>query len=111
MPSQVVNRSGYLVDLNDGDAVEQGRKAGQRSTLSLRADINKVVGRMIQTNPHGLPMPPRSTALLVAAVVACAWAAGLFAMDFVAAAVVVGGVAVVCAVLGFTKRNQTHPPN
>jgi hypothetical protein len=63
---------------------------------------------MMQTNPHGLPMPPASTAFLVAAVVAGVWAVALVAMGFVTAAVVAGAVAVVCAAAGFAKRKQPH---
>lgn len=63
---------------------------------------------VMQSNPHGLPMPPTPTALLVAAVVACVWAAGLLATGFVAAAAVVAVLAVFCAVLGLIKRNQTR---
>ena len=65
---------------------------------------------VLQSNPHGLRMPPRSTALLVAAVVACVWAVGLIAMDFVVAAVVVGAISVVCAVLGVGARRRHAGP-
>lgn len=60
----------------------------------------------MQSNPHGLPMPPTPTAFLIVAVVACLWAVGLFAAGFVIAAAVVGAVAVVCALLGVAKRKQ-----
>lgn len=65
---------------------------------------------IIQSNPHGLPMPPKSTALLVVAVVALLWALGLFAMDLLAAAVVVGGVALVCTLSGFVMRSRARRP-
>lgn len=61
---------------------------------------------VIQSNPHGLPMPPRPTGLLVLAVVAGLWAVGLGATGFLIAAVVVGAIAVVCAALGVVKRKQ-----
>ena len=63
---------------------------------------------VLQSNPHGLPMPPTPTALLVVAVVALGWAAGIFAMGYVAAAVGVGAVAALCAVLGIVKRNRAR---
>jgi hypothetical protein len=59
---------------------------------------------MMQTNPHGLPMPPTWTALLVAAVVGSVCAVALLAMGFVAAAVLLGGIAILCAVLGLARR-------
>ena len=65
---------------------------------------------VMQSNAHGLRMPPRSTALLVAAVVACLWAVGLIAMDFVVAAIVVGAISVVCAVLGLVTRRRHVGP-
>jgi hypothetical protein len=65
---------------------------------------------MMQSNPHGVPMPQKSTALLVAAVVAGVWSGALVAMDFVAAGVVVGAVAVVCAVLGVALRARAGRP-
>lgn len=62
----------------------------------------------MQSNPHGLPMPPTPIALLVIAVVACLWAVRLFATRFLIAADVVGAVAVVCALLGVAKRRQAN---
>lgn len=58
---------------------------------------------LIQTNRHGLPMPPIPTALLVVALIACIWAAVIFAAGYIVAAV---GVAVCCAALGLAKRRR-----
>ena len=60
----------------------------------------------MQSNPHGLPMPPTPTALLVVAVVACLWAVGLAATGFLIPAAVVGAFALLSAVLSIAKRRQ-----
>ena len=62
----------------------------------------------MQSNPHGVPMPPTPTALLVVAAVACVWAVGLAVTGLLVAAGVVGAVALVCAVLGVAKRRQAN---
>ena len=62
----------------------------------------------MQSNPHGLPMPPTPTAFIVLAVVAALWAVGLAATGFLIAAVAVGAVALICAAVGVVKRGQDN---
>lgn len=61
---------------------------------------------LIQTNRHGLPMPPTRTALLVVAIVVCIWAAVIFAAGYVVAAAGVVGVGICCGALGLAKRKR-----
>lgn len=65
---------------------------------------------LVQTNRHGLPMPPTPTALLVIAIVASIWAVVMFAAGFVVAATVVAGLAIVCAALSLAQRNRPRTP-
>ena len=73
--------------------------------------IERVVVRMlVQTNRHGLPMPPTPTALLLVAIVSSVWAVVIFASGYPVAAAVVVGVAVVCAALSLAKRSRARKP-
>ena len=65
---------------------------------------------LVQTNRHGLPIPPAATAFLVVAIVAFVWAVGMFAAGFVVAAAVIAAVALACAVVSRAKRKPALTP-
>lgn len=51
-------------------------------------------------------MPPTPVALLVVALVACVWAAVIFASGYIVAAAGLVGFAICCAALGLVKRKR-----